>query len=395
VFDVIAFEESAAKAAGVDPALACDAELLDAAVALERVRGLVELAHAQVLAELDERQVTEREHGHPTGRWLAGATGTSTRAATARVHQARRLRRFDRLRAAVAAGEPTFEHAASVAAVANPRIRGALADCQDELVAGALGTPFGEWQTDVRRLAALLDDDGPPPDDVTRNRLRFRETLDGLTHIDATMTADLALTVRAAVDARADDLFRKWTRDAALDPAVTVPTRATLRLLALADLASGTSTGRAEVTLVLHDHEVTDRDGNPVARAAADRWGCDPDLWAVVVDHLGIPLDLGHVPRFATHAIRRALALRDGGCRFPGCDRPPRHCDAHHLVSPLHGGTTSVDAMVLLCRHHHTALHQRGWRLAVAADGTATWTGPTGRTHLTVPRQRPRPPPRC
>jgi hypothetical protein len=37
-------------------------------------------------------------------------------------------------------------------------------------------------------------------------------------------------------------------------------------------------------------------------------------------------------------AIRRALIIRDRGCAFPGCDRPHRWCQAHHITSWCDGG---------------------------------------------------------
>src|SRR6266540_3392169 len=81
---------------------------------------------------------------------------------------------------------------------------------------------------------------------------------------------------------------------------------------------------------------------------------------------LGAPvelLDLGRATRVISPALRRALAVRDGGCAAPGCDRPPPWTDAHHLVHWLHGGPTSLDNLVLLCRTHHRAVHEEGWHL--------------------------------
>jgi hypothetical protein len=43
------------------------------------------------------------------------------------------------------------------------------------------------------------------------------------------------------------------------------------------------------------------------------------------------PLEVGHATRVVAPAQRTALMVRDGGCRFPGCDRPVAWCDAHHL----------------------------------------------------------------
>src|SRR5690242_13932827 len=102
------------------------------------------------------------------------------------------------------------------------------------------------------------------------------------------------MIVATAVEAKADELFRQCTRDHNLDPSVAVPGRAALRMLALVALLTEGSTGRAEVTLLLHADALTDRHGRRVPQAAAGVWGCDPDLWAILVDHMGVPLDLGH-----------------------------------------------------------------------------------------------------
>ena len=50
------------------------------------------------------------------------------------------------------------------------------------------------------------------------------------------------------------------------------------------------------------------------------------------------PLEVGRASRVVTAAQRAALAVRDGGCVFPGCDRPLAWCEAHHLRHWLHGG---------------------------------------------------------
>jgi hypothetical protein len=55
--------------------------------------------------------------------------------------------------------------------------------------------------------------------------------------------------------------------------------------------------------------------------------------------------------------------VRDGGCRFPSCDRPVAWCDAHHLRHWLHGGATDLGNLLWLCRGHHHAVHEGGWQL--------------------------------
>ncbi len=55
-----------------------------------------------------------------------------------------------------------------------------------------------------------------------------------------------------------------------------------------------------------------------------------------------MPLDVGRQQRLATAALRDALTQRDKGCAFPGCNRPPRYCHAHHIVPWLDGGETKL-----------------------------------------------------
>jgi len=64
--------------------------------------------------------------------------------------------------------------------------------------------------------------------------------------------------------------------------------------------------------------------------------------------------------------VRRALRARDRGCRFPGCEHR-RFVDAHHVRHWARGGETTLTNLVLLCRRHHRAVHEGGYR--VDADG--------------------------
>ena len=81
----------------------------------------------------------------------------------------------------------------------------------------------------------------------------------------------------------------------------------------------------------------------------------------------------------------RLLRLRDGTCRAPGCTRRADACDCDHVV-PYPDGATSVENSCCLCRRHHRLkTHAPGWSLSIAANGTASWTTPTGRTLTTTP----------
>jgi hypothetical protein len=68
---------------------------------------------------------------------------------------------------------------------------------------------------------------------------------------------------------------------------------------------------------------------------------------------------------------------RDGRCQFPGCERH-RFVDAHHIHHWAHGGESSLDNLVLLCRHHHRLVHEGGFTLGVDRGGRRTFTRPDG-----------------
>ena len=93
------------------------------------------------------------------------------------------------------------------------------------------------------------------------------------------------------------------------------------------------------------------------------RLSCDANLTRVVFGPDSQPLDVGRTKRLVTPALRIAVMARDLHCVFPGCDRASSWCDVHHLIPWSEGGLTSLENLVLLCRHHHTLVHEGGWRI--------------------------------
>jgi hypothetical protein len=95
-------------------------------------------------------------------------------------------------------------------------------------------------------------------------------------------------------------------------------------------------------------------------------------------------LNIGRRARSIPPAIRRALTLRDRGCRFPGCTHT-RFLHGHHIQHWLHGGETSVTNLALLCTFHHHLVHEGGWSVARGEDGELEFTAPDGRALTTEP----------
>jgi hypothetical protein len=101
----------------------------------------------------------------------------------------------------------------------------------------------------------------------------------------------------------------------------------------------------------------------------AQRLACDATLTTLLHDSRGTPIDLGRRRRTVNHALRTALHLRDGGCRFPGWGHT-RFVHAHHVVHWAHGGPTSLDNLLTLCTFHHRVVHDHDLAVADSLDGT-------------------------
>lgn len=97
----------------------------------------------------------------------------------------------------------------------------------------------------------------------------------------------------------------------------------------------------------------------------------------------GSVLHVGRRTRTVPPALRRALEVRDRGCRFPGCG--VRYTDAHHIVHWADGGETSLKNTMLLCRMHHHYVHEGGWRMATDREGKAVFFSPLGRACGSAP----------
>ena len=112
--------------------------------------------------------------------------------------------------------------------------------------------------------------------------------------------------------------------------------------------------------------------GDLLAPETVRRMACDAAIIPAVLGARSEPLDLGRTSRLVTPKLLQALYLRDRGCTFPGCSRPPSWCDAHHCRHWCDGGPTDLANMALLCPRHHTIVHQKGYTATVTAT-EVTW----------------------
>jgi hypothetical protein len=128
-------------------------------------------------------------------------------------------------------------------------------------------------------------------------------------------------------------------------------------------------------------------EGPALAAETARRLACDASV-VELRERDGQPLSVGRKTRSVPPALRRALARRDRGCRFPGCENR-RFVDAHHIEHWARGGETCIDNLVLLCRTHHRLLHEGGYSLERLATGKLRFGYPWGEPIADSPRPPP------
>jgi hypothetical protein len=250
-------------------------------------------------------------------------------------------------------------------------------------------------------LESHLDRDGSErqPREPDRGRVNFSRSIEGIGFLDATLDtedaeiADTALRHSYERHHRADDprsparqradalveIFRDY-----LDHQHRGTNRPHLIITVDAATLAGEAVGLCHTL-----------GGYRIGPETARRLACDSIIQRVVLDSAGVPLDMGRATRTFTPDQYRAIMLRDGGCRMPGCAAGPADCEAHHAVTHWEdGGPTDLANGLALCRGagHHRLIHEGGWTITGDPNGEVTFHDPDGDPHGTT-RPRNRPPP--
>ena len=179
------------------------------------------------------------------------------------------------------------------------------------------------------------------------------------------------------------------------DSAGTPRHRAHLELHLRADIDPGDPFDQSQlhgfvlngINIFVRPHAFT-RNGSTLSQTDTEALLCDCVLHRVLKAR-GAVLDYGHSIRTVPTPLFRAVACRDGGCRFPGCDRPISWCDAHHIIWWQHGGDTALHNLLLLCSHHHHLVHSQGWQIVLHPNGQADFTLPNGLKRISKPPGQP------
>jgi hypothetical protein len=154
----------------------------------------------------------------------------------------------------------------------------------------------------------------------------------------------------------------------------------------LTELAADRGIDLAELLATSSSGLATLSHGQAISAASLLAWACEAEVVPVVFNAAGGVLSYGRTRRYATPGQRLALAARDRGCSFPGCDRPPAWCEAHHVLEWIKDGPTDLDNLCLLCSWHHRNFAHAGWR-AFIDDGVVWWIPPAWEGPDQTPRR--------
>ncbi len=414
-----------------DLALYDSQALLDTVEAALRVADRVTGSATRLLGEAHAREAAPLAYGTRASTWLTHRFPVTTRQAQTLSLTAFRAHSYPATLAAVEQGRVRPAQAAVIV--------DALRHLPDTLDAG---------ETD-RAEQTMIDfaASGYPTDDLARLGNRLIEVIDPVyadqlledklerqhaqawadRYLTITDTHDGAMTIKGRIPTPEGktlllqlDAVAAQQRRTTLelrDPVLPLPSKRVRRLDALVHLsrtvaahedAPAVAGDRPRITILMTIDQFTDLadpythatdpilgahtpEGAVLPPSVIRRWLSDPDLQPLITDPTGRhTLGVGRTQRLAPPPLRQALALRDQGCAFPGCDEPPHLCDAHHIQPWWAGGRTELTNLALLCHQHH-ALVEPGreprdqWHLRMGDDGIPEVVPPI----RVDPRQRP------
>jgi Domain of unknown function (DUF222)/HNH endonuclease len=417
-----------------------DAVLCDQVQALRRQIDRLESVFTSQVGLMHERGSANSEGYVTTAAYLRHACKLTAGAARGRVDTAGLLNDWPMVAAAFADGAISYPHAAMVTSTLATLPAAIAVDAQPVLVEAAKLLDTRRLAQTARRLRHIIDPDGQGTLDERHYEQRWLEvaaTFAGTVAINGVLDAESGAVLLTALEAligppspddertgsqrRADalvELARVGLDHASLPdvggerPHLLVVTTIeglrgdpgaqpaelswagsvhndTLRRLACDPIVTRVVTTEPTALLrtgrgVFEPHRAkTGTQQGEKARQQRER----PEISKLLLDSLPPqlrgpcqPLDVGRADRLATAPMRKALLIRDRGCAAPGCLCPPGRLEAHHIVHWIDGGATAVYNLVLLCRRHHRFVHERGWQIALNADGSIDFSPPLALT---------------
>jgi len=324
--------------------------------------------------------------------WLRQHCRMSNRDATALVHRGRFLDTFDDIARAAVDGVLSAGQIQALRNATAPAVAPVMCEQQAELITAIAQLSVGETEQAAafwkRRAEAIVE--LPEPVEPVRE-LRTARTTDGLvgkfvlddhgaTEFEAALriasswdgTEDVRSQAQRSVDAFVD-IFAFF--NANHHKPGTPRNRPHVEMIIDGDSMQSNALGWTTDHVLLHA---------PTVRTLL----CDCVIRRVIRCGSTV-LDYGRATRTVPNNLFRAVAARDGGCRFPGCDRPVSWCDGHHLVYWEHDGPTSIHNVGLFCNRHHHFIHRNNIGVKLLPNADFEFSFADGSTRLSHPRAPP------
>ena len=324
----------------------------------------IDAARTALVGVWDARSVWAMEAARSGASWLACHTEQSRPAASGQVRLARSLRTMPLVEAACTAGVLGQAKAKLLAGAATESPE-AFADHEAFLVEQARSLRVDQTAKLLEFWQAHVNPDGAADQEAKNyadRAFHLSETFQGMWLTNGKLTGEQGEIVANEINRRARAMYRAEKRLADANGTTVETTAAQRRADAFVDMAMqaitagdcGNAANVPAITAIIRIDDLADADvqptdvvgetehGHPVTAATALRWTCDCTISRVILGPNSVPTDLGTAARLPSPAQRRALAVRDRGCVFPGCDRHAGWTAAHHLTHWINDGPTDL-----------------------------------------------------
>jgi hypothetical protein len=366
-------------------------EVLDEVAFWDQVRSFADGALADLVGRVvEERIYADASHAN-AAESLTTTLRLPARESSRLVHRAKALKGLPAVAEGLRVGAISSKHADLLINATNAVTRDAMKIDEASFVATAKHLPAAKWEQRLKNWTADLETTGAVS---PRNRPSTMTLVDG-PYGRGLLSADLCpsdyVEFKCMAGPMIDRIYRREIaeREAALEaqrgtefetvdpeaaaivedlrPSYERSGEAFMQIITAAancpDNAFASSP-KASISIVVTPEQLADAKAAYAVEAQTeitpecfDRFTCDSDLYRTVMTNESEVLDKGREERTATAGQRKALVNRDRGCVVPGCGQKPRWCESHHVKWWKHGGQTDIANMLLICRGHHTQIH--------------------------------------
>ncbi len=309
------------------------------------------------------------------GSWIARTCGMSISSAADRLCVGEQLESLPKVAAALGSGEISYQSASALCHLRERLGEKAEFFDEDEMIAHARDYSVFELRKLCRFAWHVANPDGffnEAEADFTRRYFHVHQMPDGMFAVDGVVDPVGGAALKTVIDVLAkpkgpeDERSAKQRRaDAVGELALhamdqgTLPRRHSVKphinlTMTLEGLKGELGAPPADLDLSL-----------PISTRTAERIACDCTMSRVLLAD-SMVIDVGRATRTVSPPMRRALRVRDKGCRFPGCDRQVNWTSPHHIKFWARGGPGNLPNLVLLCFFHHRLVHEGGWQVIKA-----------------------------